>query len=170
MMARPNGRRDEAVIKTAIDRFMRGDKLDDIAETAGVKQPTVSYWLRKHGLKLYGKGFRLRKQGRRKATQPNSRDKDIMKKLAAGMPTTVLADDYGLSRTRIAAICNTWIARDYKAEPLFRTDDVIKHRGRTFRVLAVTGATHGQVMDLGTKQKIELFHWWQDGVLAKRVE
>lgn len=114
MMARPKGVRDFEQIRSAIDEFMAGEKLTDIGERRGVSQPTVSYWLRKWGLKLYPTTFRLRKQGRRKDTVPNRRDQKIIKMIVTGRTFGEVAKKYGISRTRVAAIVATWGERGYK--------------------------------------------------------
>jgi len=116
MMARPKGKRDEAEIKSAIEEFMAGEKLTDIAERRGVSQPTISYWLRKWGTHYFPAQFKLRKQGRRMATEPTARDKKIMKAIASGRTFGEVAKKHGISRTRVAAICETWASRGYRVK------------------------------------------------------
>lgn len=113
-MARPKGKRDFEQIRTAIDEFMAGEKLVDIGDRRGVSQPTVSYWLRKWGPKLHPTTFKLRKQGRRKETEPNKRDQKIIKMIVTGKTFGEIAKKFGISRTRVAAIGTTWRNRGYQ--------------------------------------------------------
>jgi transposase len=114
MMARPKGKRPEAEIRSAIEEFMAGEKLNAIADRYGVRQPTVSYWIHKWGEAFFPGQFKLRKQGRRKDLAPNKRDQNIMRMVVEGKSSGQIAMKYAISRTRVAAICKTWGSRGYK--------------------------------------------------------
>jgi hypothetical protein len=114
MMSRPPGHRDEIEIRQCIEEFAHGAKQKALAEKFGVKQPTISYWLHRFGKKFMGPKFRVRKQGRPKLPEPSARDKEIIAKCAAGLSFSDAATEYGITPTRVCAICNLWVRRGYR--------------------------------------------------------
>lgn len=114
MMARPTGHRDEAEIRQCIEEFAQGAKQKDLATKYGVRQPTISYWVRAYGKKVMGTKFRFRSQGRPKLSQPSDRDKEILRLVAEGSRYSDIARKFGISDSRVGAICDLWVKRDYR--------------------------------------------------------
>lgn len=116
MMARPKGRRDIETIKAAIQAYIDGERLVDIAKRNSVSQPTVSYWIHEYGSKLLGpdKIITFRPRGRRRAAAPTDRDKRIIDDVVSGKTFGEVAKKYNISRTRVVAICKIWASRGYK--------------------------------------------------------
>jgi transposase-like protein len=110
-LARPTGKRDENEIKEAIQSFLDGEKTEAIADKHGVTQPTISYWLHKHGKRLFGDKFKLRKPGRPPMAKPSRRDKEILSMRADGRTMSYIAGEFGITRSRVSKIIETWKGR-----------------------------------------------------------
>jgi hypothetical protein len=104
--------------------------VDVIAAEAGVTQPTVSYWMKKYGktYEKYGKGeFTRRTRGRRKETEPNDRDKEIVYLSSLGMPAAHIAEKHKMKRSRASFIIKTWRERGYvPPAPPYRAGDIVQ--------------------------------------------
>lgn len=171
MMSRPKGKRDPAVLRAAIKSFMAGEKLVDIAARHRVKQPSVSYWLRKYGPKFYPKTFKLRKQGRRMATEPCDRDKEIMRLVVTeGKKCAEVSRTYGITRSRVVGIVKTWVDRGYKVPPPFKVNDLIAWKGYELRVTRVNDSTHGKVENAANGEVIDPFYWFSHGEMARLIK
>ena len=125
MMARPPGQRPRAVIKLAVARYMDDELVQTIASDLGVKQPTISYWMKTHGRKIGGRLFRRRHQGRRIEEAPGARDAEIMSLADCGMPISKIGERFGLSRQRVDFIVQTWTERGYKPVQKFKVGDIV---------------------------------------------
>ena len=110
---RPKGARPREQIVAAVKAYVAGELMDDIAARFGVTQPTVSYWIAKHGQRYGGAKFVRRKQGRRADTSPNERDMGILFKAVNGVPLASIGRDYGLTRARVSYILKTWRQRGF---------------------------------------------------------
>jgi len=167
MMSRPKGKRNVADIKAAIKSFMAGDKLVDIAAHYGVKQPSVSYWLKHFGPKYYPKTFKLRKQGRRRDTEPCERDKEILRLIAVEQRQCAeVGRTFGITRSRVTGIVKTWGERGYKVPPPFKINDLIKWKDYTFRVVRVYDSASGRVENVANRETIDPFHWFSHDEMA----
>lgn len=138
MMARPKGKpRAMKDIRQAVKMYIDGVKMDDIAAKFHVTQPTVSYWMKRHGEDI-GKGDFIqaqRKQGRRAETAPNERDAKIMTLVALGVPAAKVGQDHGLARQRAWFIVKTWTDRGYKPAQPYKVGQVLKYGNRPERYI-----------------------------------
>lgn len=184
MMARLKAKsRDTAAIFRAVEMYTQGKKVVEIAELFNVSQPTISYWVKEHGKKLFGSQFKSRSQGRHQDETPSDRDKDIILQVLMGMPCVRVAEQQKpeLSRARISYIVNTWINRGYKPPMPFKPGDVIGDGGiAQYLVLSTNedykSGTVKQVVAWDENKKvarnikdgptIEEFRWYAGGQLC----
>lgn len=110
---RPKGARPREHIIAAVKAYMSGELMDDIAARFGVTQPTVSYWIAKHGQRYGGAEFVRRKQGRRADASPSVRDMAILFKAINGVPLASIGREYGLTRARVSHIVKIWGQRGF---------------------------------------------------------
>ena len=114
---RPKVARPREQIVAAVKAYVAGELMDDIAARFGVTQPTVSYWIAKHGQRYGGAKFVRRKQGRRADTSPSQRDMAILFKAINGVPLASIGREYGLTRARVCYIVKTWGRRGFVVRP-----------------------------------------------------
>lgn len=182
MMARPAGKpRAMADIREAITMYKANVKVADIAEKFGVTQPTISYWVRRHGSSIGGKSFKVRKQGRRKNDAPCARDAEIMQMAGMGVPQVVLARILAVTRSRVSYIVKTWTKRGFQPEVPFAVGQTVKRGDGHYvilevygleggRVLQTHGLVDGQLAKLKIQQEIVDFTWYKDGLLSEVVD
>lgn len=178
MMARPKGKpRQMRDIRKAIEMYIGGTRMRDIAAKFHVTQPTVTYWCKRHGETMFpGKYMTaVRKQGRRAEAEPNDRDKDIIFKAAAGVPVIKQAKDLNISRARASFIVKTWIERGYTPPMMFSAGQTITD-GKNKYLIVTADWQHGKVVQTHNEHgKIEPieheeFRWYRGGELCKVVE
>lgn len=187
MMARPKGKpRAAEDIRKAVEMYIAGDKMNDIAAPFGVTQPTVSYWMKRHGKRIGKKRFidAQRKQGRRQDEEPNDRDKEIVYLASLGVPASHLALQNGVSRARASYIIKTWLGRGYVPPPIpFKVGQTIKDGPKSpsrFIITEVNGTigtvlqTHGLLPNdtfgkFAEPRQIKDFHWYVGGELCEVV-
>jgi uncharacterized protein YjcR len=114
MMARPPGHRDDKEVRQCIEEYAHGAKQKDLADKFGVTQPTISYWISTFGAQVMGEKFKFRQQGRPQKKEPSDRDKAIIAAVAQGAKYADLSEMYGITPTRIGAICTLWVGRGYR--------------------------------------------------------
>lgn len=140
MMARPKGKpRAMKDIRRAVNMYIDGVKMDDIAAQFGVTQPTVTYWMKRHGESLGRAKFiqSKRKQGRRADTTPGERDADICLKVKLGVPAAQMGTQHGITRARASYIVKTWDKRGYAPVNPYKAGQVIKYGTRPERYVIV---------------------------------
>ena len=188
MMARPKGKpRARKDIRQAVKMYIDGVKMTEIATKFGVTQPTISYWVKRHGKSISGERYlkARRKQGRRQDEAPNERDKEIILKIMLGVPAAHIADQNGLSRARASFIVKTWTNRSYKPPMPFKVGDVVKDyqdspsrfliqevrdykRGCVLQIVGLISEENG-FGRLEPARKIDNFRWYAGGCLCEVV-
>jgi len=152
MMARPKGKpRAMKDIRQAVEMYIAGEKMDDIAEKFGVTQPTVSYWMKRHGKSLGHDRYiqSIRKQGRRQDAEPSERDQEIVCKALMGVPAAQIAKNKGITRARASYIFKTWVSRGYRPPVPFKVGQVVTDQPGSpsrFVILEVYGHEGGRVV------------------------
>lgn len=188
MMARPKGKpRAMRDIRQAVEMYIAGAKMTDIAAKFGVKQPTVSYWVRRHGVSLGSKRYvaSIRKQGRRQDKVPNDRDKEIMFRAMMGVPASHLAAEKGITRARASFIVKTWLKRGYTTTSLFKPGQVVcdipgspsrflvkEVNGTTGTVLQLVGLNEDETefVKFDPPREIKDFRWFRCGNLCEIID
>lgn len=180
MMARPKTKRPMATIRQAVKLYIDGVKMDVIAEKFGVTQPTVSYWVKRHGKTMFGRKYTKskRQRGRRMDLVPNERDAEIVRQVHVGIPAIRLAEQYGIKRQRASYIAKTWRERGYVPEHIFKTGQVVAFDGdpSRFVIQSIDGPTGTVLQTFNGSQrldpavKIENFKWFAAGRLCKVVD
>lgn len=178
MMARPKGKpRPMKDIRQAVAMYVAGTRMKDIADTFGVTQPTVSYWVTRHGdLPMVGGKLPARRKGRRTMQKPNERDAGIISAVNLGVPAHVVVKWVGMSRQRVNHILKTWEKRGYKPDQPYKVGSVISHaksgnpaykivsipRPDTCIAIQITDAS-GNAFERGEEFELTFF---RDGALA----
>lgn len=177
MMARPKAKRPVKDIRRAVELYICGSKMQDIADMFNVTQPTVTYWVKKHGKSMFGKTYEksVRSQGRRTDEVPNERDKNLIYKAAAGVPVTAQAKELGISRARASYIVKTWIDRGY-TPPIFCVPGQVITDGNNRYTVIEPGWQKGKVVQTHDQSgkiepvEIENFKWYRNGALCEVVQ
>jgi transposase len=164
-------------VKAALESYIAGEKMTVIAARYGVTQPTVSYWVKRHGKSMAGKRYLMskRKQGRRRDTEPNERDKKIILFALLGVPVVRIANAYGVSRSRANFIIATWDERGYVPENMFKPGQTIMRPApgsdERYTVLEVSDFKTGKVCSNAEPDAvIENFPWYASGKLCEIVD
>jgi len=172
MMARPKGKpRPMKDLKQAVEMYIAGIKMTEIAAKFGVTQPTVSYWVKRHGNTLgkdrYWKA--VRKQGRRQDKVPSDRDRDIVMKALMGMPVSHIGVAMGMTRQRSSYIVKTWLERGYQPPLPFKNGQAIKIGEDRYTVKKIIGHSGGTVID-ANGEELDAFLWYQNGKLCEAAD
>ena len=174
-------------IRKAVALYIAGEKMNDIAAKFGITQPTVSYWVKRHG-KNMGDGhsaITMRKRGRRRDKVPCDRDKEIVFLAALGVPAAHIGKEYGFTRARASYIVKTWLSRGYvpppvpyKAGLVIRKSDDDKERylikevnGPTGTVVKIVGMLADKTFGrLNPPRELKNFRWYSGGQLCEIVD
>jgi hypothetical protein len=162
-----------ADIRQAVERYIAGDKMNDIAAHFGVTQPTVSYWVKRHGLTIGAARYKkaLRHRGRRMDKEPSKRDQEIILFSALGVPFSdiIKGKGYEVSRARIGYIVKTWKKRGWVPPLPFKPGQIVKTCGREYIVKKVHDHKSGLVFDRVTAEEIDNFEWYQNGAICEII-
>lgn len=133
----------------------------DIADKYGVSMSTLTVWARKAGVKLRGRG-------RTKQTQPDSNTRRILE-AAEVMPQEVVGRQFGgVTKQRISKILKRWQNWRKPDRSPFVTEDVIRWKGKHFKVLQ-PGPLFGKVVN-EHGEIMHNFYWHMGGSLAVKTD